>query len=127
MGAALHEVLVEQILEVEAAEERVALEAAVREIAARHARALAVLERADAARGERALVERGGELRGHGVERQEAVLVGRQRRIDEDGDDRAALRAALQAAALPRQQTAGQGRAAARRPRGRLGGGNTSG
>src|ERR671932_84220 len=84
VGAALHEVLVEQVLEVEAADEGVALEASVGEVAARHARALAVLELADAAGGERAPVERGGELRGDCVERQEAVLVGGQRRIDED-------------------------------------------
>src|SRR5918911_2889215 len=36
VGAALHEVLVEQVLEVEAADEGVALEAAVREVPARH-------------------------------------------------------------------------------------------
>src|SRR3954471_2602412 len=81
--AAAHEVLVEQVLEVEAANERVALDAPVREVAAGNARALAVLELPDAARGQGAGVERGSELRADGVERQETVLVARQRRVDE--------------------------------------------
>src|SRR3954454_2742060 len=124
---AAHEMLVEEVLEVEAADERVALDATVREVAAGHARALAVLEAADAARVQRADVERGGELRADRLERQEAVLVARERRVDEDADDRANLRTALPAAVLDRQEAPGNGRARGRRPIWRGAAGRTRG
>src|SRR3954452_4489835 len=112
VGPAAHQVLVQEVLEMEAPDERVTLDAPVREIAARNARALAVLQRADAARVERAAVKRRRELWAHGVERQEPVLVARERGLDEDADDRPDLRAALPAAVFDRQQTARDGRPA---------------
>ena len=59
VGAAGLQVLVQQVLELEAPDERVALDAAVGEVAAGDARALAVGALADAPAGQRARVERG--------------------------------------------------------------------
>ena len=92
------QVLVQQVLELEAPDERVALDAAVGEIAAGDARALAVGDPADAPAGERARIEPVGEHLGDVVEGQEARSVGRLGRIDEDADDPAHLAAALPAA-----------------------------
>ena len=87
------------------------------EVAAGDARALAVLELADAARGERPRVERPGELLGDRVERQEALVVARQLGGDGDADDRAHLGPALPAAVLDGQQPAADRLAVRRRAR----------
>src|SRR5215211_1744892 len=65
--AAVHQVLVEEVLEVEPSDEGVTLDAPVGAIATGDSRALAMLEFADAARGERAAIERGRELLADGV------------------------------------------------------------
>ena len=104
VGAAGLQVLVQQVLELEAPDERVALDAAVGEVAAGDARALAVGDPADAPAGERARIEPVGEHLGDVVEGQEARAVGRSGRIDEDADDPAHLGAALPAAVGERRQ-----------------------
>jgi hypothetical protein len=98
------QVLVEQVLELEAPDERVALDAAVGEVAACDARALAVGDPADAPAHERARVQTVGQHLGHFVEGEEAAAVGRHRRIDENADDSAHLGAALPAAVGERGQ-----------------------
>jgi hypothetical protein len=62
------QVLVEQVLELEAPDERIALDAAVGEVAAGDARALAVGDPADAPAHERARVQTVGQHLGHVVE-----------------------------------------------------------
>ena len=92
------EVVGEQVLEVEAPDERVALDAAVGDVAALDARALAVAQ-ARRCRGGQACARRGAdELLVDAVKRQEAASVLRQLRLDDDADDRADLRAAPPAA-----------------------------
>ena len=104
VGAAGLQVLVQQVLELEAADERVALDAAVGEVAAGDAGALAVGDAADAPAGQRARIEPVGEHLGDVVEGQKARAIGGSGRIDEDADDPAHLRAALPAAVGERGQ-----------------------
>src|SRR3954469_13298824 len=104
VGAAGLQVLVEQVLELEAADERVALDAPVGQVAAGDAGALAMRHAADAPAGQRARIEALAEHLGEIVEGQEARGIGGSGRIDEDADDPADLRAALPAAVGERRQ-----------------------
>src|SRR4051795_10366685 len=109
-GAAGLQVLVEQVLELEAADERVAFDASVGQVPAGHARALAMGHTADAPAGQRPRIEALGEHLGDVVEGQEPRGIGGSGRIDEDADDPTDLRAALPAPVGERRQAGADNR-----------------
>ena len=102
--AAEGEVLGQQVVHAEPAHQRVALRAAVGDVAALDAGAVAVAQRADPLLGQRALVDHGKEDAIDVGQRQEAAAVLGERPVDEHAHDGPHRRAARPAGVIDGQQ-----------------------
>jgi hypothetical protein len=99
-----HAVVGEQVVDAEAPDERIALRAAVGDVAALDAGARAVAQRADAELGQLAGVDHGHEDAVDVGQRQEAAAILGQPGVDEDADDGPHRGAARPAGVADRQQ-----------------------